>query len=108
VFPELGGPSGTRRPASLVGRVIAAIIAVAALVVGFVFSVFLLAVAVVGGLALFGWLWWKMRRALKQARQDPRFQAFGQRGNTPPPAGNGDVIEGEVIRGEWKDRNPKP
>lgn len=108
MFPELGGPSGARRPMGLVGRVIAAIAAVAALVVGFVFSVFLLAVAVVGGLALFGWLWWKIRRALKQARQDPRFQAFQQGSNVPPPAGSGDVIEGEVIHGEWKDRSRKP
>lgn len=108
MFPELGGPSGTRRPTSVAGRVIAAIVAVAALVVGFMFSLVLLAVAVVGGLALFGWIWWKMRRALKQARQDPRFQAFQQRGNAPPPSGSGDVIEGEVIHGEWKDRKPKP
>lgn len=104
MFPEIGGPSGARRPASLVGRIIAAIIAIATLVAGLVFSVFLFAVALVAGLALFGWIWWKMRRALKQARQDPRFQAFQQAGKPPSSAGSGDVIEGEVLHDEWKDR----
>ena len=49
MFPELGGPSGARRPTSVVGRVIAAIVAVAALVVGLMFSLVLLAVAVAIG-----------------------------------------------------------
>jgi hypothetical protein len=108
MFPEIGGPSGTRRPVGLVGRILAAIIAIATLMVGVVFSVFLFAAALVAGLALFGWIWWKMRRALKQARQDPRFQAFQDRARQPPPGhsptgGRGDVIEGEVLREEWKD-----
>lgn len=105
MFPEIGGPSRARRPASLVGRIIAAVVAIATLVVGLVFSVFLFAAALVAGVALFGWIWWKMRRALKQARQDPRFQAFQQGGKPTSAAGDGDVIEGEVLHKEWKDRH---
>jgi hypothetical protein len=109
MFPEIGGPARARRPVGLVGRILAAIVAIATLVVGILFSVFLFAAALVAGLALFGWIWWKMRRALQQARQDPRFQAFQERARQSapgqsPPGGNGDVIEGEVLREEWKDR----
>lgn len=104
MFPEIGGPSRVRGPASLIGRIIAAIVAVATLVVGLLFSVFLFAAALVAGVALFGWLWWKMRRAVKQARQDPRFRAFQEAAGAPPP-GKGQIIEGEVIREERPDRD---
>lgn len=96
MFPENGGPSRARRPASLAGRVLAAVAAIAALVIGLVFSVFLFAAALVAGVVLFGWIWWKLRRVMKQVRRDPRFSA---------PAGKGDVIEGEVLREEEQDRH---
>lgn len=84
----------------LIGRIIATIIAVAAMVVGLMFSVVLFIVALVAGLAVFGWMGWKIRRALKQARADPLAARHG-------PAGQeGQVIEGEVIHSEWKDNHP--
>jgi hypothetical protein len=102
-------PPGVRPPgqgfglAGLLGRIIAAVVTLALLVVGLMFSLVVFAVALVGGAALFGWLWWKMRRALRQARQDPRFGAPGTGMGAGAPPGSGEVIEGEVIRGEWKD-----
>lgn len=82
----------------LLGRVIATLVTVAAVVAGFMFSMVLFAVALVGGLIAFGWMWWKFRRALRQARLDPR-QA--------PPSGDGRIIEGEVISGEWRDETDR-
>lgn len=86
---------------NLVGRILAAAVSIAVLVVGFMFSLAIFAVALAVGLIVFGWLWWKFRRAIRQARQDPRFQQFAEqmRQGAPPPGG-GDVIEGEVIRKE--------
>ncbi len=108
MHPELGGqqPGVRRRPPGLLGRIIAAVVTVAAMVLGLMFSLAVFAIALAFGLILFGWLWWKVRRALRQARQDPRFQAY----QTPPGAASGppgDVIEGEVIRGEWQDGDGK-
>jgi hypothetical protein len=89
----------------VLGRILAAIVAVATLVVGLVFSVFLFAAALLAGIAVFAWLWWKIRRALKQARQDPRFQSFQDgAANSRGPQPDGEVIEGEVIHEEWKER----
>lgn len=103
--PEPRGPLRLTGPRSIVGRVIAALVTLGALVVGLMFSVVLFGVALVLGLAIWGWLWWKMRRVMRQARQDPRFQQFrdAMQNPQPPPASGGDVIEGEVLREEWKD-----
>jgi Flp pilus assembly protein TadB len=83
----------------LVARILAAMASVALLVVGFMFSLVIFAVALAVGLVVFGWMWWKFRRAMRLAQQDPRFQQFTEqmRRGAPPP-GRGDVIEGEVIR----------
>lgn len=101
--PEMRGPQLTG-PRSLVGRVIGAIVTIAALVVGLMFSVVLFGVALVVGLLVWGWLWWKMRRVIRQAQQDPRFQQFRDlHDNTAPPHDDGKIIEGEVLHEEWKD-----
>ena len=73
---------------NLLARIAAALVAVAVLVVGIV---------------LFGWMWWRLRRAMRQARDDPRFRNFADyaRQGQPPP--RADIIEGEVIRGETQD-----
>lgn len=89
----------------LIGRIIAALVTGALLVVGLMFSLVLFVVALVGGAAVFGWMWWKMRRVMRQAQQDPRFNfnfpgAGGPDGEVPP---RGEVIEGEVVQSEWKD-----
>jgi threonine/homoserine/homoserine lactone efflux protein len=83
---------------AVLGRIVAAAVAVALLALGLMFSLVIFAVALVVGILVFGWLWWKLRRAIRQARTDPRFQR---------PAPQGDVIEGEVIRGEWQDRKDR-
>src|SRR5690606_30927355 len=64
--PDPRGPALTG-PRSFVGRVIGALLTLAALVVGLMFSVVLFGVALVLGLLVWGWLWWKMRRVLRQA-----------------------------------------
>jgi hypothetical protein len=87
-----GGPG-------IFGRIVAAIVALAAMAIGLMFSLVLFAVALVVGLGVFGWLWWKVRSALKQAQANPaaaRGRASGQEGQ---------VIEGEVISSEWKDKS---
>lgn len=91
-------------PRSLVGRVIGALVTLGALVVGLMFSVVLFGVALVLGLLVWGWLWWKMRRVIRQAQQDPRFQQFRDMNGAPPPSpDDGQIIEGEVLHEEWKD-----
>lgn len=102
------GPYHLTGPRSLVGRIIGALLTLGALVVGLMFSVVVFGVALVLGLAVWGWLWWKIRRALRQAQQDPRFQQFRDPGAGTAPRPDGDVIEGEVLRGEWKDGNGRP
>lgn len=101
--PELRGPGPTRRTPGLLGRIIAAVLALAALVVGVTFGLFLLAIAAVLGIALFGWIWWKMRRAIRQAREDPRLRAWQDSMNAGTPPRDGRIIEGEVIDRQWKD-----
>jgi hypothetical protein len=97
-MPSLPGSHGTPPRGSglpgLIGRILAGLVAVAMLVLGFMFSLAVFAIGFVVALFVFGWLWWKLRRAMRQMREDPRFRA---------PPGKGDVIEGEVLRGEWRD-----
>ncbi len=107
MHPELGGQQGARgRQPGLLGRIIAAVVTLAVMVVGLMFSLVVFAIALAIGILVFGWLWWKVRRAMKQARQDPRFQAHQPPPGATPPGG--DVIEGEVIRGEWQDSDGRP
>lgn len=63
---------------SLLGRLGMAVSSVLALVVGFALASVLLAIVLVVGLALGGWLWWQYRRLL------------GRSGAAPS-----DIIEGE-------------
>ena len=85
----------------VVARILAAVVSIALLVVGFMFSLVIFAVALAVGLVVFGGMWWKFRKAIRQARQDPRFQQFNeQMRRSGQPQRGGDVIEGEVIREE--------
>jgi Flp pilus assembly protein TadB len=90
----------------IVARILAAVVSIALLVVGFMFSLVIFAVALAVGVIVFGWMWWKFRKAIRLARQDPRFQQFNEqmRRGAPPP-GRGDIIEGEVIRDEPQDKD---
>jgi hypothetical protein len=98
-----GNPPRGGGLAGLLARIFAGLVAVAMLVVGFIFSLAIFAIALVVGIAVFGWLWWKLRRTLRQMREDPRFQEFAARADRRPPPAQGEVIEGEVIREEWRD-----
>lgn len=103
--PNMRGHYLLTGPRSLVGRIIGALVTLGALVVGLMFSVVLFGVALVLGLAAWGGLWWKMRRVIRRAQQDPHFAQFRgmASGAAARPPGDGDVIEGEVLRGQWQD-----
>lgn len=80
-----------RQPQGLFGKLLTLVLGAAFLVLAFMFSLVALAVAAVGGLMLWGWIWWKTRAI----RQQLRDQATGfQTQNVT----EGDVIEGEAIR----------
>lgn len=87
------------RPTSLLAQVLTAIVGLAALVLGLMFSAVFLIVLVVAGLILWGYFWWKTRALRRQIRE--QMAAHTERGfaNPPPgPASGGDIIEGESVR----------
>lgn len=65
------------------GRLLTLTAGAALLVVGFMFSLLVLAVLVTGGLVVLGYLWWKTRELRRQLRERP-------------PGGR--VIEGVSVR----------
>ena len=107
MLPDNRGKGRSTGLAGLLGRIAAALVAVAVLVLAVMFSVALFAIALIVGTVVFAWLWWKMRRALRQAQQDPRFDDLRRQAGAGTESGaaskHGSVIEGEVIRGEWQD-----
>ena len=76
---------------SLPGRILAFAAAAVLLAVSLMFSLLLFAVALVVGLLLWGWLWWKTRELRGQMRERQ------MEGMDDHPSG-GRVIEGEVVR----------
>lgn len=86
------------QPTSLLGKLLAFTLGAAFLVLAFMFSLVALAVIAVGGLLVWGWLWWKTRAIRKQLREQG-----------PPAASHDDsqVIEGEVIREAEPATRPK-
>ena len=70
-------------------KVIAAVGGVILLVVGFMFSLVVLAIALVAGLGIWGWFWWKTRKL--------REQINAQMGARTQAASDGHVIEGEAV-----------
>lgn len=76
-------------------KLLATVGGVVLLVLGFMFSLVVLAVALVVGLGVWGWFWWKTRKLRQQINEQ-------MRENPPPgwerpssPAGH--VIEGEAV-----------
>jgi UPF0716 family protein affecting phage T7 exclusion len=67
---------------SLLTRILATVAGMILLVVGFMFSLVLLAVIAVAGLVALGWFWWKTRELRKTMKQHPA---------------DGHVIDGEAI-----------
>lgn len=80
--------SQTKPPTGPLGQALALIAGVILLVLGFMFSLVLLAVFVAVGLMLGAWFFWKTRHLRKAMRE------AGAMRN--PPA-DGDVIEGEAV-----------
>ena len=78
---------------SLPGKILAFAAAAVLLAVSLMFSLLLFAVALVVGLLLWGWLWWKTRELRGQMRE----RQMGGMDDHPP---GGRVIEGEVVREE--------
>lgn len=70
-----------REPGPL-GKAVALIVGAILLMLGFLFSLVLLAIIAVAGLAAFGYFWWKTRELRKVMREQP-------------PGGR--VIDGEVV-----------
>lgn len=92
-------------PTGFFGRLLAVIAGMVLLVLGLMFSVVIIAVALTLGLAVWGWLWWKTRALRRQMREQMQAQSpFG-----PPPPDAGRVIEGEVIgRGDERSEEGPP
>ena len=80
--------SKTTPPTGPLGQIFALVAGVILLVLGFMFSVVLLAVFVAFGLTLGAWFFWKTRHLRKAM-----MEAAAMR--TPPT--EGDVIEGEAV-----------
>lgn len=86
-------------PTSLLGQVLALVTGVILLVLGFMFSMVLLAVFVAVGLTLGAWFFWKtrhLRKAMKEA------------GAMKNPPADGNVIEGEAVIVEEYQFSEKP
>jgi uncharacterized SAM-binding protein YcdF (DUF218 family) len=86
----------TRGP---LATLLAVISGTALIVLGFTFSLVILAAVAVIGLFGFGYLWWKTRALRKQIRE--QMESLAQQQPATSPVGNSDegvVIEGEVLR----------
>lgn len=79
---------------------VAGVVAVAALVLGLMFSFVFLVFAAAIGLMVFGWLWWKTRQ-LRKLMRAAQAQATGAARQSGP---GGSVIEGEVLSAQWQDK----
>lgn len=77
-------------PKGAFGKVLVAAGATLLAVLGLMFSLVVLAVALTAGLALFAWFWWKTRRLRKQLRENPPASV------APPSSTDGRIIEGEA------------
>ncbi len=86
--PELNGHRARSYAPGFLGKVLAGAVGVVLLLTALAFSLVLFAVALTGGLVLWGYLWWKTRTLRKQMRERPL---------------GGHVIEGEVIRDQGTD-----
>jgi hypothetical protein len=94
------------QPPGFFGRVLAVIAGLVLFVLGLMFSVVIIAVAVAAGLIIWGWIWWKTRPLRRQMREQMEAR-MAAGGDTAAPAADdegrapsGRVIEGEVIRAD--------
>jgi hypothetical protein len=87
-------PRLTQPPPGPIAKLFALVLGAIFLVLAFMFSLVALAVVAVGGLMLWGWLWWKTRALRKQMQAAPM--------NDPQ------IIEGEFVRHPDKPRENLP
>lgn len=96
------------QPPGFFGRVFAVIAGLVLFVLGLMFSVVIIAVAVAAGLIIWGWIWWKTRALRQQMRE--QMEAAGStsapEADDEGPAPSGRVIEGEVIRADDPPQSP--
>lgn len=83
------------REGGVLAKLLAGVAGAVLLVVGFMFSVVVLAVAVVVGLGILGWFWWKTRALRRQIHEQMRENPPPGRAGRSSPAGH--VIEGEAV-----------
>lgn len=84
-----------QQPPGIISKIVAFILGAGLLVLAFMFSLVALAILAVGGLAVWGWLWWKTR-AIRQQMNDMHMEMKDARQSHT--SDNGHIIEGEVIR----------
>lgn len=93
-------------PAGPFAKLFAALAGVVLLVLGLMFSVVIIAVAIAFGLIIWGWMWWKTRALRQQMREQMEARMAAGEGASAPysdgegPQSSGRVIEGEVIRAD--------
>lgn len=92
-------PPPSARPAGVVKKALAIVVAAALFVLAMMASVVLFAVVLTAGAVLWGYLWWKTRAARKaMAERMAEAQAWQQRQQQGSSGASGLVLEGEVIR----------
>jgi hypothetical protein len=97
--PELRGPGRNAGGAGLLGRILATLATCAMVAIGVMFSLVFLGIAVAAGALFLIWFWWRLRRVRRDMRgASPG--SFSQGGSDHP---SGKVIDGEVLKGEWKE-----
>ena len=94
------GISGRPPGRSPFGTLLALITGTALLVLGFMFSLLILAAVAVVGLLGYGYLWWKTRALRRQINE--RMQRQMQHPQSDGAGTEGIIVEGEVIQEEHK------
>lgn len=87
-------PRLTQPPPGPIAKLFALVLGAIFLVLAFMFSLVALAVVAVGGLMVWGWLWWKTRALRKQMQA--------------APMSDQQIIEGEFVRHPEKPRETLP
>lgn len=100
--PEPRGTGRTAGGAGLLGRILATLVTCAMVVIGVMFSLVFVGIAVAVGALYLIWFWWRLRRVRRDMR-DASPGSFNQGSTDQQP---GQVIDGEVLKGEWKE-DPK-
>jgi hypothetical protein len=80
-------------------KLVSVVVGIAVLVLGLMFSVVLLAVLVVAGLAVWAWLWWQTRELRRAMREHP--EAAPTAATT---TADGSIYEGEATVIETHER----